>query len=131
MDCEREELIETLSKLIKCDPVILRDFPIGLPNLKIPTLGGFIFWEDVAEIEGWRMQRNMFTGHWRLLDPRNIRCAWGTDEKMVDIFTRASQAKGNDEGEVIGEQEGDDVSPDSPSINVDTEVKEADINEEI
>jgi len=33
MDCEREELIEILSKLVKCDPAILRDFPIGLPNL--------------------------------------------------------------------------------------------------
>ena len=103
MDYEQEKLIEILSKLIKCDPVILRNFPIGLPNLQMPTLGGFTFWEDVAEIKGWRMQRNIFTGHWRLLDPRNIRCAWGIDKKMVDIFTKAAQAM--EDGEEIQDSE--------------------------
>ena len=77
---------------IKCDPTILRYFPIGLPNLKVPTMGGLLFWKDKAEIQGWRLQRHILTGHWRLLDPDDVRCAWGTNAKMVDIFTRAAQA---------------------------------------
>jgi hypothetical protein len=92
MCCEQEALIKKMSELVKCDPAVLRDFPISLPNLPMPTLGGFVFWDDVAEIRGWRMQRNIFTGHWRLLDPKNMRYAWGTNEKLVDIFIRAAEA---------------------------------------
>ena len=105
MNCEREELIEKLSKLLKCDPEILRDFPMGLPNLRMPTMGGTFFWEDVAEIQGWRLQKNTLTGHWRLLDPDNFRCAWGTNAKMVDIFTRAARSMDKDEDDVADEQE--------------------------
>ena len=118
MDCEREELIQKLSELVKCDPAVLQDFPIGLPNLRMPTMGGFLFWEDVAEIQGWRMQRNIVTGHWRLLDPDNMRCAWGADDKMVDIFTKAAQAMEKGEGNVTDELEeeaGESEVPDEQS----------------
>jgi hypothetical protein len=120
VDCEREELIETLSELVKCDPEILRDFPIGLPNIKAPTMGGLLFWEDMAAIKGWRMQRNILSRHWRLLDPDDMRCAWGTNEKMMDIFIKAAQAMENCEGEITDEQE----ESDSSSSNSDTEVDE-------
>lgn len=50
----------------------------GLPNLKSPTLGGKQFWTDHTWRQGWRIQCNALTGHWRLLDPENIRHAWGT-----------------------------------------------------
>ena len=96
----------------------------------MPTLGGLTFWIDVAEIGGWRMQRNIFIGHWRLLDPRNVRRAWGVNERMVDIFTMAAQAMKTDEGEVANEQEEDGVSTNSHSVNVDIEAKETDSSEE-
>ncbi len=47
------------------------------PNLKTPTLGGMQFWTDHQWRNGWRIQRNALTGHWRLLDENNIRHAWG------------------------------------------------------
>lgn len=50
----------------------------SLPNLKSPTLGGKQFWTDHTWRQGWRIQCNALTGHWRLLDPQNIRHAWGT-----------------------------------------------------
>ena len=50
------------------------------PNLTMKTLGGRQFWGDVAFIRGWTIQRNVFTGHHRLLDPRDFRHAWGTLE---------------------------------------------------
>jgi len=44
------------------------------------TLGGRQFWGDVQFFRGWRIQRNVFTGHYRLLDENDFRHAWGTLE---------------------------------------------------
>ena len=46
-------------------------------NWKTPTLGGRQFWTDVVHRSGWRIQRHADTGHHRLLDPGNLRHAWG------------------------------------------------------
>lgn len=43
-----------------------------------PTLGGRQFWADELLFQQWRIQRNVFTGHYRLLDERNRRHAWGS-----------------------------------------------------
>jgi hypothetical protein len=50
----------------------------NLPNLRSPTLGGKQFWTDHLWRQGWRIQQNALTGHWRLLDPQNVRHAWGS-----------------------------------------------------
>ena len=50
-------------------------------NIVLPTLGGMQFWGDVQFFHQWRIQRNVFTGHYRLLDERNFRHAWGTLER--------------------------------------------------
>ena len=50
----------------------------NLPNLRLPTIGGKQFWTDHRWQNGWRIQQNAMTGHWRLLDPGNVRFAWGT-----------------------------------------------------
>ncbi len=55
-----------------------KDVIASLPNIKSPTLGGKQFWTDHAWRQGWRLQRNAITGHWRLLDVRNVRHAWGS-----------------------------------------------------
>ena len=58
----------------------------GNPNIKFPTLGGKLFWTDVKVIEGWRVQKNLVTGHFRLLNPRLIRYAWGNQQECLDIL---------------------------------------------
>ncbi len=50
-------------------------------NIAAPTLGGRQFWGDVFYFRGYRIQKNVFTGHFRLLDPRDNRQAWGTREQ--------------------------------------------------
>lgn len=50
----------------------------GLPNLPLPTLGGKQFWTDHLWRNGWRLQRNALTQHWRLLNESNVRQAWGS-----------------------------------------------------
>jgi len=46
-------------------------------NLRMPTLGGKQIWTDHRWWFGWRIQQNLLTQHWRLVDDRNIRIAWG------------------------------------------------------
>ena len=50
------------------------------PNWKFGTLGGKQFWSDELIHGGWRIQRNVLSGHFRLLDADNQRRAWGSWE---------------------------------------------------
>ena len=61
----------------------------GLPNWKTPTLGGKQFWTDHQWREGWRIQQNAFTGHWRLLDAEDVRHAWGTQAACLAALDAA------------------------------------------
>lgn len=47
-------------------------------NVPTKTLGGSQFWGDVRFFQGWRIQQNVFTEHFRLLDPADVRRGWGT-----------------------------------------------------
>jgi hypothetical protein len=47
------------------------------PNLQTPTMGGKQLWTDFQWRGGWRIQQNVLTKHWRLLDANNVRYAWG------------------------------------------------------
>jgi hypothetical protein len=47
-------------------------------NLRTPTLGGKQYWGDELFFHQWRIQQNVLTGHYRLLDEKNVRQAWGT-----------------------------------------------------
>lgn len=49
-----------------------------LPNLRLPTLGGRHFWMDIDVATTHRVQRNVWTGHCRLLDRHDRRWAAGT-----------------------------------------------------
>jgi hypothetical protein len=60
----------------------------GMPNIPFPTMGGEVFWNDLAEYNGWRVQQNMFTQHCRVLDPDDIRVAWGGYDAMMQAFGR-------------------------------------------
>lgn len=51
----------------------------GAPvNFPTATLGGTQFWSDELVFRDWRIQRNALSGHYRLLDDRDFRMAWGT-----------------------------------------------------
>lgn len=56
---------------------------------EMQTLGGRQFWGDVQFFHGWRIQRNVFTGHHRLLDDKDWRHASGTlehcREKLAEL----------------------------------------------
>jgi hypothetical protein len=53
-------------------------------NLELPTLGGKQFWTDHRWWNGWRVQFNGTFNHWRLIDPKSVRRAWGGQQAMLD-----------------------------------------------
>ena len=72
-------------------------------NLRLPTLGGKQFWTDYRWWNGWRVQRNSSTEHWRLLDPNAIRQAWGGKQAMLNELDQviAANAKLGNPTEVV------------------------------
>ncbi len=56
------------------------------PNFKMPTMGGKQLWSDYRWFHGWKVQKNLVTGHWRLLDPANMRLAWGGREQCLEAL---------------------------------------------
>jgi pimeloyl-ACP methyl ester carboxylesterase len=62
-------------------------------NLPLKTTGGLQFWTDHGWRLGYRLQRNVITGHWRLLDASNVRRAWGTrDECQRELDKRVPKS---------------------------------------
>jgi pimeloyl-ACP methyl ester carboxylesterase len=57
-------------------------------NLRTPTLGGKQFWADELFFHEWRIQQNVLTGHYRLLDGNDLRYAWGTLDECKAVLER-------------------------------------------
>lgn len=72
--------------LIAANPSLIRKY--SLPNINFPTMGGILFWNDIARSNGWRMQQNTVFQYVRILDPDNVRRAWGGIDAMEEIFER-------------------------------------------
>ncbi|RMH00866.1 MAG: hypothetical protein D6702_12985 [Planctomycetota bacterium] len=82
--------------LEECERALVADlearFGRGRPNLRAPTLGGLQLWADRMWLGGWRIQEQVYTGHFRLLDPRNRREAWGSWEECRTALERVRLA---------------------------------------
>lgn len=72
-----------------------------LPHVPVPlvpatrlrspkTLGGLIFWTDIAVRHGWRVQRDSRSGAHRLLDPQERRVLAGTSADCLAAFQTAT-----------------------------------------
>lgn len=57
-----------------------------MPNIKMKTMGGKVFWTDIATHRGWRLQRNQVFGNCRILNPKNERIAWGGETEMLKLM---------------------------------------------
>lgn len=60
----------------------------SMPNIDFPTMGGHFFWDTIAESGGWKLQKNKLTDHCRLLDPNNVRKAWGSEIAMMSALEK-------------------------------------------
>lgn len=61
-------------------------------NLPIKTAGGQQLWTDFRNRDRYRVQQNALTTHWRLLDPANVRLAWGSKEQCLSELDRVHSA---------------------------------------
>lgn len=66
--------------------------PSPPPNVPLKTLGGKQLWGDEYIYGGWRIQRNAFTKHYRLLDDKDVRRAWGTREHCEAALGKAKNS---------------------------------------
>ena len=64
----------------------------GSPRPGALTLGGMQFWGDVCFLQGYRIQRNAFTGHFRLLDKNNRRFESGTLPECRNVLHQIQTA---------------------------------------
>lgn len=84
--------------LEECETVLLdhlkTKYGTGRLNAAWPTLGGKQFWADRHIFAGWHVQENVYTGHCRLLDARDVRQAWGTYEACRVALEEARQKLG-------------------------------------
>ena len=64
-----------------------------LRNSTSRTLGGRQFWSDVRFFRGWRIQQNVFTEHYRLLDPENRRHSHGTLKECETTLSSIRKAQ--------------------------------------
>ena len=61
-------------------------------NIPTPVMDWGIWWNDIQELKGWKVQQNMVTHHVRIIDPNKMRRAWGTQKAMEDLFERIAKA---------------------------------------
>ncbi|MCA9104246.1 MAG: alpha/beta fold hydrolase [Planctomycetales bacterium] len=78
-------LDEPRSPLPAPDP---NEEPVGYLNFSLGTMGGKQFWTDWYHRAGWRIQQNVFSGHYRLLDENNTRHAWGNYSHCLQELNR-------------------------------------------
>ncbi len=62
-------------------------------NIPTWTFGGKQFWTDELIHGQWRIQRHVLSGHYRLLDPGNVRRAWGSWDDCLLSWTALRQEK--------------------------------------
>lgn len=64
------------------------------PRFPFFTLGGKQLWADEFVSAGYRIQENVVSHHHRLLDPDDVRIAWGTWSHCKERFDRLREQKG-------------------------------------
>jgi pimeloyl-ACP methyl ester carboxylesterase len=72
----------------------LQGQPRSLPNLELRVMDAGLFWRDLANAGGWRLQEHVLFGNCRILDPKSVRKAWGGKATMLEAFRQLSEAHG-------------------------------------
>jgi len=65
-----------------------------IPQPGMPTLGGMQFWGDLGYFRGYKIQRNVFSGHYRLLDANDRRYVSGSIQDCKDTLDKLKKVHG-------------------------------------
>ncbi|MGN4124514.1 helix-turn-helix transcriptional regulator [Lysinibacillus sphaericus] len=55
----------------------------GTLQPKEKTMGGYIWWKNLSERNGYRLQQNVISNHYRILDTNNYRLLSSFDEQIT------------------------------------------------
>lgn len=61
---------------------------LSMPNLPVHVVDGEVFWQTLAECDGWKLQQNMMFRQARILNREGVRIAWGTVNGMEKTLDR-------------------------------------------
>ena len=62
--------------------------PQHLPTVEGKVMDAGIWWRVLDTHAGWKLERNLVTGHCRILDPQKTRRAWGGESEMRAAFAK-------------------------------------------
>lgn len=63
----------------------VRLFPLESINAKTDTMGGKVWYTNVFEVDGWRIQQHsVLPNHYRILDEKGVRRAWTLDPRELE-----------------------------------------------
>ncbi len=65
--------------------------PQALPTFEGRVTDSGLWWDTLAETNGWKLQRNKVTGHGRIIDPQKVRKAWGKVEDLRLSFEKVGE----------------------------------------
>ena len=96
----RMSIVTLLAALSACVAAPLHSTPLdaevrpprALWNVPFWTLGGKQLWADELWESGWRIQKSVVTGHHRLVDPGDVRRAWGNFGGCMQALERCREA---------------------------------------
>jgi len=57
-------------------------------NVEWPVTDTGTWWNVLDERKGWKLERNVVTGHCRILNPDTVRAAWGDEKAMRAAFDK-------------------------------------------
>lgn len=63
-------------------------------NFEWKVIDAGVWWHVLEEKCGWKLERNIVTGHCRIINPKKVRVAWGERKKIEKAFKKVqSQQK--------------------------------------
>ena len=72
--------------------------PQGNVNLNLKVMDAGVWWNVLEEVEGWKLEQNILTGHCRILNPNHIRIAWGGESVMRRSFAKVKRSNATRSG---------------------------------
>ncbi len=55
-------------------------------NIVFPTIGGKHFWNEISNCNEWKLQQNKISKHLRILNPEELRKAWGSEKSITEAI---------------------------------------------
>ena len=62
--------------------------PQGKVNLEWKVIDAGLWWDVIDTCDGWKLERNVVTSHFRIVSPERRRAAWGSESEMRRSFRK-------------------------------------------